>query len=387
MSFDPQRQVSQTSSRADPTAARADVTAQPLACTWSDGGAGVAWVHVAGELDLATSRQLAQALHDAPRRAHVVVVDLRDLIFIDTAGVHVIIDAAAAARRSGRRLVAVRGPGHVDAVFTLAGQSGDIEILDPDAWEPPRSGPPPVHCRITDRGTRPPRQLDAESRAWWERLHGMEPTRGWAIAELYERLRREAAFHIRHRVGGLSEFPRSDIDDLATQAAGDALVVLLRKLEDYRGDSQFWTWARRFAALEAPVSIRRRLGHDRVGSRGIPSTRAMSPTRRVRHMTEQSSASSCAASATPSSPSSRRVSEPCSPRSPSTASPPLRSRKSSTQRPEPSTSHCTTPAQRCAGSPPHLHPRRQERDRGREGLAPPIAIMRCTAARGRPATA
>jgi RNA polymerase sigma-70 factor (ECF subfamily) len=39
----------------------------------------------------------------------------------------------------------------------------------------------------------------------------------------------------------------------------------LRKLEDYRGDSQFWTWARRFAELEAPVSIRRRLGRDRVG--------------------------------------------------------------------------------------------------------------------------
>jgi RNA polymerase sigma-70 factor, ECF subfamily len=56
--------------------------------------------------------------------------------------------------------------------------------------------------------------------------------------------------------------PRSDLDDLAVQAANDALLVLLRKLDDYRGDSQFWTWARRFAELEAPVSIRRRLGHE-----------------------------------------------------------------------------------------------------------------------------
>jgi len=63
----------------------------------------------------------------------------------------------------------------------------------------------------------------------------------------------------------LAEFPRSDIDDLAVQAAGDALIVLLRKLEDYRGDSQFWTWARRFAQIEAPVSIRRRLGRDPLG--------------------------------------------------------------------------------------------------------------------------
>jgi RNA polymerase sigma-70 factor (ECF subfamily) len=107
--------------------------------------------------------------------------------------------------------------------------------------------------------------LDVESRSWVDRLAAAEPARGLAIAELHERLRREAAFHIRRRVRNRPNFPRSDIDDLAVQAADDALIALLRKLDDYRGDSQFWTWARTFAALEAPVSIRRRLGHDRVG--------------------------------------------------------------------------------------------------------------------------
>jgi RNA polymerase sigma-70 factor, ECF subfamily len=121
--------------------------------------------------------------------------------------------------------------------------------------------------------------LDAESRSWWERLHAVEPIRGWAIAELYQRLRHEAAFHVRQRVAGLASFPRSDIDDVATQAAGDALVVLLRKLDDYRGDSQFWTWARRFAALEAPVSIRRRLGRDRVGISRDPERASDVPDR------------------------------------------------------------------------------------------------------------
>jgi RNA polymerase sigma-70 factor, ECF subfamily len=110
-----------------------------------------------------------------------------------------------------------------------------------------------------------PRLLDVESRSWVDRLVAAEPARGKAIAELQERLRREAAFHIRRRVRNRTDFPRSDIDDLAVQAADDALIALLRKLDDFRGDSQFWTWARRFAALEAPVSIRRRLGHDRVG--------------------------------------------------------------------------------------------------------------------------
>ena len=118
---------------------------------------------------------------------------------------------------------------------------------------------------VVREGFELPAALDAESRSWVQRLHAAEPIRGWAIAELYERLRREAVFHIRFRIANLSAFPRSDIDDLATQAAGDALVVLLRKLDEYRGDSQFWTWARRFAALEAPTTIRRRLGRDRVG--------------------------------------------------------------------------------------------------------------------------
>lgn len=100
---------------------------------------------------------------------------------------------------------------------------------------------------------------------WWNRLHRTGPIRSRAIAELHERLRREAEFYVRHHARRLSDFPRSDIDDLATQAANDALVVLLRKLDEYRGESQFWTWARRFAQLEAPACIRRRFGGDHVG--------------------------------------------------------------------------------------------------------------------------
>lgn len=120
----------------------------------------------------------------------------------------------------------------------------------------------PLPAPPTAPGGTSGRQLDAESRAWWVRLHSAESVRLSAIAELHERLRREAWFQIHWRARGLSEFPRSDLDDLAVQAADDALLALLRKLDDYRGDSQFWTWARRFAQLEAPVSIRRRLGRD-----------------------------------------------------------------------------------------------------------------------------
>ena len=47
------------------------------------------------------------------------------------------------------------------------------------------------------------------------------------------------------------------------QAADDALVAILGKLDRFRGDALFSTWARRFAELEVPVKIRRRLGHAR----------------------------------------------------------------------------------------------------------------------------
>ena len=136
-----------------------------------------------------------------------------------------------------------------------------VEVAPAAEFELPYDG----QLQTTARAV-PARRLDAVSRAWWVRLHETGPVRDCAIVELHECLRREAWFHIRLRTRGMSEFPGSDLDDLAVMAADDALLAVLRKLEDYRGESQFWTWARRFAQLEAPVSIRRRMGHDHVTS-------------------------------------------------------------------------------------------------------------------------
>ena len=54
-----------------------------------------------------------------------------------------------------------------------------------------------------------------------------------------------------------------DHDDLAHQSADDALVAVLRKLGDFRGDSHFTTWAYKFALLEAGVKVRRRAWQGR----------------------------------------------------------------------------------------------------------------------------
>ena len=84
-----------------------------------------------------------------------------------------------------------------------------------------------------------------------------------AIGRLHALLLTEARHEVRRRTAGLTHPSGPDLDDLATQAADDALVAILPKLGRFRGDALFTTWARRFVAVEVPGEIRRRLGHTR----------------------------------------------------------------------------------------------------------------------------
>lgn len=106
-------------------------------------------------------------------------------------------------------------------------------------------------------------RLDPASRAWLEQLQATGPVREAAIARLHAILLREARYEVRRRTAQLRHPSGRDLDDLAVQAADDALMAVLGKLDQFRGDALFTTWARRFAALEVPGEIRRRLGHAR----------------------------------------------------------------------------------------------------------------------------
>lgn len=97
-----------------------------------------------------------------------------------------------------------------------------------------------------------------ESRIWVERLHAVGPIHDAAVAELHALLLRAARFEIRRRASLLPHLRSSDHEDLAQQSADDALVAILRKLKDFRGESRFTTWAYKFALLEAAVKVRRR---------------------------------------------------------------------------------------------------------------------------------
>jgi RNA polymerase sigma-70 factor, ECF subfamily len=114
---------------------------------------------------------------------------------------------------------------------------------------------------IATRPTGP--ALDHESEAWVRRLsaHGRE--RESAVEDLHALLLRATRFEIgrRDRPGGVAG--SVGLDDLAVQAADDALLAILAKLRTYRGTSRFTTWAYKFALLEAAVKLRRRPWHGR----------------------------------------------------------------------------------------------------------------------------
>jgi RNA polymerase sigma-70 factor (ECF subfamily) len=78
-----------------------------------------------------------------------------------------------------------------------------------------------------------------------------------ALAALHGLLVRAARFEVGRRRAALPHLRGELLDDLAVQSADDALVAVLAKLDDFRGDSRFTTWAYKFALLEAAVRLRR----------------------------------------------------------------------------------------------------------------------------------
>src|SRR3954454_22595363 len=105
--------------------------------------------------------------------------------------------------------------------------------------------------------------VDAQSQAWLARLRGKGAIREAGIGELHKLLLGAARFEVGRRRASLGHLRGNDFDDLAQQSADDALVAVLGKLGDFRGESRFTTWAYKFALLEAAVKVRRRAWQGR----------------------------------------------------------------------------------------------------------------------------
>jgi RNA polymerase sigma-70 factor (ECF subfamily) len=99
--------------------------------------------------------------------------------------------------------------------------------------------------------------LDPVSRRWVEQLAAGHPTREQAVARLRELLLRAATHELRRRRARLGSISGPEFDDLAQQAADDAVLSILDKLEDFRGLSRFTTWAYKFAVFEVSSKVAR----------------------------------------------------------------------------------------------------------------------------------
>ena len=108
-----------------------------------------------------------------------------------------------------------------------------------------------------------PDRAKAESRAWLDALRSKGSAREEAVVRLHALLLRAARFEVARRRAALAHVRGEELDDIAVQAADDALVAVLAKLDDYRGASRFTTWAYKFALLEAGVRLRRRAWQER----------------------------------------------------------------------------------------------------------------------------
>ncbi|MEO8889283.1 MAG: hypothetical protein ABI301_08160, partial [Jatrophihabitantaceae bacterium] len=114
-------------------------------------------------------------------------------------------------------------------------------------------GGPDIVVRPPDVVVRP---LDTESADWVRTLTAGGPTGEAALARLHALLLRIARAEVSRRRGQL-RLAAPELDDIAHQAADDALLAVTGKLGQFRGESRFTTWAYRFVVLEVSTKIGR----------------------------------------------------------------------------------------------------------------------------------
>lgn len=88
-------------------------------------------VKLSGELDLATAPHVTDVLGTAEASdAHTVVLDLSRLVFIDSSGLRLIIEADRRLRMNGRQLRLVRGPSQIQRIFEITDTARRLPFID-----------------------------------------------------------------------------------------------------------------------------------------------------------------------------------------------------------------------------------------------------------------
>jgi RNA polymerase sigma-70 factor (ECF subfamily) len=129
--------------------------------------------------------------------------------------------------------------------------------------------------------------LDSDSRQWVEQLRVGHPRHHQTVASLHDVLKRVAVYELSRRRRQLRSIRGPEFDDLAQQAADDALVNILDRLDEFRGISRFTTWAYTFVMFEVSAKVARHAwqrhppDRKRLALDQLPDPMARSPEERL----------------------------------------------------------------------------------------------------------
>jgi RNA polymerase sigma-70 factor (ECF subfamily) len=133
---------------------------------------------------------------------------------------------------------------------------------------------------------------DEASQKWLEGLRSKGPRHDQCVRELHALLLRTARREVRRRRAWLGDASGTELDDVAHQAAGDALLAIIANLETYRGLSRFTTWSYRFVMNHVSVKTRqhlwsgRRVLFDATDWDRLPDRLVISPQRRTEQLAQ-----------------------------------------------------------------------------------------------------
>jgi RNA polymerase sigma-70 factor, ECF subfamily len=128
---------------------------------------------------------------------------------------------------------------------------------------------------------------DRETEQWVKQLRPRHPRRDHTVAKLRDVLLRVAIHELSRRRGQLRSITGPEFDDLAHQAANDALMNILARLEEFQGLSRFTTWAYKFVMFEVSAKVARHAWRRQPPSRHelaferVPDTLAAGPGDRL----------------------------------------------------------------------------------------------------------
>ena len=99
-------------------------------------------------------------------------------------------------------------------------------------------------------------EIARENRRWVRDLAAVGPQREAACSELYPLLFRVARSEARRRAP-LLKLDGPELEDIAHQSAADALMAITDRLDNFRGEARFTTWASKFAIFNVATKMNR----------------------------------------------------------------------------------------------------------------------------------